>query len=83
LHFYTFTLGYCKVKSNCSFLRKDTEMKKCSCGQTLPPRVDGERKTIDGKEVCDDCYFDAIGAQVEKHPITTPGRHGHGQANLE
>jgi len=62
-----------------------SEPKKCAkCGEPLEPRVDGERKKLDGKEICDDCYFEAIGAHVERHPIHTPIRHGSGgQTDLE
>ena len=27
---------------------------------------------IDRKRVCDDCYYDALGEAIEKHPIFTP-----------
>lgn len=60
-------------------------MATCSkCGEPMGPRVDGKRPTLDGKEVCDDCYHDELGSFVEKHPISTPGRHGPGaQTNLD
>jgi len=58
-----------------------SEPKKCACGAALGPRVDSERKKIDGKEVCDDCFFDAIGAVVEQHPIGHGGA-GHGQSDF-
>lgn len=43
-----------------------------SCTNELGPRVDGERQKIDGKEVCDDCYFDSFGEELEKYPILSP-----------
>ncbi len=56
-------------------------MNNCSrCGEPLGPRVDGNFQKIGGKEVCDDCYFRAHGAQIEANPIATPGLHGPGVA---
>jgi len=72
------------VTSRDDFLLRHFESKRCVCGNLLGPRVDGARKKIDGRDVCDDCYFKAIGALVEQHPIHTPGRHGPGgQTDLE
>jgi superfamily II helicase len=39
------------------------------CKNQLEPRVDSERPKIGGVEVCSDCFSDAIGAEVEAHPI--------------
>lgn len=41
----------------------------CGCGESLEPRVDGERHQIDGVEVNSDCYFEKLGEEIEKHPI--------------
>lgn len=41
----------------------------CQCGEPLGPRVDGIRHTINGKEVCEDCYFDSLGKLVDEHSI--------------
>ncbi len=41
----------------------------CECGEPLGPRLDGVRHTKNGKEVCDDCYFDQLGKFVDEHPI--------------
>ena len=43
------------------------------CTEPLGPRVDGERNTIDGDEVCDDCYFDDFGKLIDERPIGAPG----------
>lgn len=36
-----------------------------------------EVKTIMGSPVCEGCYYEGLGAQVELHPIVS-GRVGHG-----
>jgi len=40
-----------------------------NCGKTLEPRVDGERPTINGKEVNSDCYYAALDKEIDEHPI--------------
>ena len=45
------------------------------CTNELGPRVDGERQKIDGKEVCDHCYFGELGDEFEKYPILSPRLH--------
>jgi len=35
----------------------------------------GELKRIDGKPVCENCYFDELGRTVEMYPVSCP-RHG-------
>lgn len=42
------------------------------CKNELGPRVDGERQKINGVEVCDDCYFDELGDELENYPIMPP-----------
>jgi hypothetical protein len=42
---------------------------KCAkCGNPLC----GETETIDGKPVCDDCYFEEFGEELDKNPIGMP-----------
>lgn len=41
----------------------------CGCGQPLEPRFWGERLTINGKEVNEDCYFDDLGKEIDDYPI--------------
>lgn len=49
---------------------------KCpKCGEPFEPRVDGKRHTLGGEEVCDDCYFGAMGKEVEQYPIVKLGPH--------
>lgn len=38
------------------------------CTKPLGPRF-GEHNKIDGKPVCEDCYFDELGSELEKFPI--------------
>jgi hypothetical protein len=42
------------------------------CTNELGPRVDGEHHTIGNTPVCDDCYYDAFGAEIERFPIISP-----------
>lgn len=45
------------------------ERNKCSnCGTVLQPAITGEQKSSKGI-VCDDCYYDLISDELEKHPI--------------
>ncbi len=41
----------------------------CECGEPLGPRLDGKRHTINGKEVCDDCYFDSFGQLADEYGV--------------
>jgi|GEM_PF-3356287 hypothetical protein len=45
----------------------------CGCGKPLGTDDLDLRKTIDGRLVRADCWYEAIGAHVEKNPIHTPG----------
>ena len=38
------------------------------CGGSLQPSLLGPQATASG-ELCEDCYFDQLGAIVESHPI--------------
>jgi hypothetical protein len=54
-------------------VRKDKKNpRRCGCRPDCPkplePRVDGERHTIDGREVHSDCYFDALDKVVTAYP---------------
>lgn len=44
---------------------------KCNCGKPIEEHPD-EQYTIDKKPVCSDCYYQAFGEEVEKHPICAP-----------
>lgn len=41
----------------------------CGCGKSLEPRVDGERNTIEGEEVNSDCYYKALGKEIDERSI--------------
>lgn len=45
---------------------------KCGDELTDAMRQAEEIRTIDGKEVCADCYFRELGGEVEQHPISHP-----------
>ena len=42
------------------------------CTNELGPRVDGERHKINNVEVCEDCYFEELGDELENFPILPP-----------
>ena len=45
----------------------------CSkCGVELQETLTGKRSTPCGV-ACSDCYFDELGAEIEKHPIGSAG----------
>ena len=61
-------------------LKKDVDSKKqkllnvhvCStCNTPLQETITGSRKTKKGN-VCSDCYFEALGKEIDKHPIFVP-----------
>ena len=37
--------------------------------------MDDERHTVDGKQVCSDCYYGELGEEVEEYPISHPRVH--------
>lgn len=39
------------------------------CTNKLGSRVDGEHHKVGGQEVCEDCYFETFGEEIEKYPI--------------
>ena len=41
------------------------------CGVYLQENRTGNRKTANG-DVCSDCYFQAIGEELDRHPISVP-----------
>ena len=49
---------------------------KGSCGHALD--LSGVAYHISGKPVCQDCYFDRLGALVEQHPAGRPKPSGRG-----
>jgi hypothetical protein len=53
----------------------------CSCGNKLE-ETPGERyfMVVNGKrtQVCGDTYYEALGEEIDKHPIYTPGIRGPG-----
>lgn len=56
------------------------ELCGCGCGEPLEknsplgPRWVGAEKNR--KLINEDCYFDAISSEIDKHPIGGPGVHG-------
>ncbi|MBI5803638.1 hypothetical protein HY450_00170 [Candidatus Pacearchaeota archaeon] len=46
---------------------------KCECGAVMEEHPD-EQYAISGKPVCSDCYFSALGKEIERHPIYNPTR---------
>ncbi len=63
-----------KIKKKIEQLRKELpEPQKCSrCPKPLfeiHESTDTEPYQIAGKPVCKECYFEALGDEVEKHPI--------------
>ena len=58
---------------------KPFKLKECTCSKcsSVLDYLDKEGNyKIDGEFVCADCYFGALGDEVEKHPIGRPTRHG-------
>jgi hypothetical protein len=53
------------------------------CTNRLGPRVDGEHRKIDNAEVCEECYFDELGDQLEMFPIGVGVRRAHGCGHIE
>lgn len=43
------------------------------CGVPLQEHMTGCRYCSDGSVRCSDCYFDLLGAEIEKHPVAKPG----------
>jgi hypothetical protein len=62
-----------KVKANREALKQGKTfpgMFACAdCGTPLQEEITGNRELSDGSHVCSDCYFDALGNEIEKHPI--------------
>ena len=46
---------------------------KCGCGAVIEEHPD-EQYAISKKTVCSDCYFSALGEEIERHPIYNPTR---------
>ncbi|MEK6892942.1 MAG: hypothetical protein AABX07_01955 [Nanoarchaeota archaeon] len=46
---------------------------KCGCGEVIEEHPD-EQYAISKKPVCSDCYFSALGEELEKHSIHNPAR---------
>jgi hypothetical protein len=42
------------------------------CANELGPRVDGEHRKIGSQPVCEECYFDSFGEELDAHPILPP-----------
>lgn len=56
--------------------REPQESEPASCGHVLD-MVDKEgHYKIDGNQVCQACYFECLGSEIEKHPISHPALHG-------
>lgn len=45
----------------------------CVCGTDLDTHIDGFHNVPAGL-FCNGCYYDALGNEIEKHPITSPRR---------
>lgn len=43
-----------------------------SCGHVLDVIDKEGRYKIDGNQVCQACYFECLGSEIEKHPIWRP-----------
>ncbi len=56
------------------------ELCGCGCGKQLEKNdpIGPQWVTIDNKKVLinEDCYFERLGEEIDKHPIGGPGIHG-------
>lgn len=44
----------------------------CKCQVSLQETITGRRDTPDGS-ACSDCYYELLGAEIERHPIASAG----------
>lgn len=54
-------------------IKKDIISKMDKCAKCK--NIIDETHYINKKPVCSDCYFDAFGEEIEKHPICMPRLH--------
>jgi hypothetical protein len=48
---------------------------KCEvCATPIQESITG-RRSVDGKDYCSDCYYDDIGAEIERMPLSSPRRN--------
>lgn len=62
-------MNYEQFKQYMNMVRENPSMyhKTCTmCGSIMSCN---DKNTIAGKHVCDDCYFDVLGVEIEKYPI--------------
>ncbi len=65
------------MKTAQQFLEEDPrEPEPASCGHVLDVMDKEGNYRIDGNQVCQDCYFECLGSEIEKHPIGRPTSHG-------
>lgn len=50
--------------------------KCCECGVALQETITGKRHTPEG-EACSDCYYDLLGEEIERQPISGAGVRRH------
>jgi hypothetical protein len=53
--------------------RSPHDQKCCSCEAVLQETITGKHKLGDGSIVCSDCYYEALGLEIEERPITSGG----------
>lgn len=44
----------------------------CKCKVVLQETITGRRETPEGP-ACSDCYYESLGAEIERHPIASAG----------
>ncbi len=59
---------------NWESIKKDIIKRMPKCGD-CKAIVDSNEYHVGKKLVCSDCYFDAFGEEIEKHPIGIPRMH--------
>lgn len=54
--------------------------KLCTCGRPLGPRFDGgdRHRNESGNEICEDCWWDEFGTELENFPIGGFSTHRFG-----
>lgn len=52
------------------------------CGKEVTT-LDSHTMMSDGRVYHSDCYWEALGEEIEKHPICSPGRRGIGGVALD
>ncbi len=39
------------------------------CGTPIQPIFTGSNTLADGSQMCDDCYFEELGNEIDRHPV--------------